>query len=162
MMTPQTSHIKTYLQTGFHSLAVTFQEKKPNAGFQTEVGRNCPAVFVVLREASTQGHSLGIWLAALARRTAPGLGYGLCWNRGPAAVVSAPVFASLRLGRPLDHEPLLTKCLSTTHSDILGVYKTLEPCLLLNPGPETSIHLMSSPITDHLIVIDAPAASYCC
>lgn len=137
MMMPQTSHIKTYLQTGFDSSAVTFQEK-PNAGFQMEVGRNCPAVFVVLLEASTQGHSLGIWLAALARRTAPGLGYGLCWNRGPAAVVSAPVLASLRLGRPLDHEPLLAKSLSTTHSDILGLDKTLEPCLIFNHGPETS------------------------
>lgn len=51
-------------------------------------------------------HSLGIWLVALARRTAPGLGYGRCWNRGPEAVVSAPVFASLCLGKPLDQEPL--------------------------------------------------------
>lgn len=51
-------------------------------------------------------HSLGIWLAALARRTAPGLGYGRCWNRGPDAVVSAPVLASLCLGKPLDQVPL--------------------------------------------------------
>lgn len=51
-------------------------------------------------------YSFTTWFAALARSTAPGLGYGRCWNRGPAAVVSAPVFASLRLGRPLDHEPL--------------------------------------------------------
>lgn len=109
---------KTYLQTGFDSSAVTFQE---NGG--GEKLSSC---------SWTQGHSLGIWLAALARRTAPGLGYGLCWNRGPAAVVSAPVFASLRLGSPLDHEPLLTQCLSATHSDVLGVYKTL------NHGPETS------------------------
>lgn len=51
-------------------------------------------------------HSCGILLAALALSTAPGLGYGRCWNSGPAAVVSAPVFASLRLGRPLDQDPL--------------------------------------------------------
>lgn len=56
--------------------------------------------------ASSSVHSLGIWLAALARSTAPGLGYGRCWNNGPAAVVSAPVFASFRFGRPLDHVPL--------------------------------------------------------
>ena len=44
--------------------------------------------------------------SALARSTAPGLGYGRCWKRGPAAVVSAPVLASLRLGSPVDHVPL--------------------------------------------------------
>lgn len=44
--------------------------------------------------------------SALALSTAPGLGYGRCWNRGPAAVVSAPVLASLRLGSPVDHVPL--------------------------------------------------------
>lgn len=58
------------------------------------------------RLCGVSSYSLGGWLAALARSTAPGLGYGRCWKRGPAAVVSAPVFASLRLGRPLDQEPL--------------------------------------------------------
>lgn len=54
----------------------------------------------------SSAHSLGIWFAALARRTAPGLGYGRCWKRGPDAVVSAPVFASLCFGKPLDQVPL--------------------------------------------------------
>lgn len=44
--------------------------------------------------------------SALARRTAPGEGYGRCWKRGPAAVVSAPVLASFLLGSPVDHVPL--------------------------------------------------------
>lgn len=49
--------------------------------------------------------SLPLLASALARSTAPGLGYGRCWKRGPAAVVSAPVLASLRLGSPVDHVP---------------------------------------------------------
>lgn len=65
---------------------------------------NCIAASLL--EPRSSDHSLGIWFAALARSTAPGLGYGRCWNRGPAAVVSAPVCASLRLGRPLDQVPL--------------------------------------------------------
>jgi len=40
------------------------------------------------------------------RSTAPGLGYGLCWKRGPEAVTSAPVFAESRVSRPDDHDPL--------------------------------------------------------
>lgn len=44
--------------------------------------------------------------SALARSTAPGEGYGRCWKRGPAAVVSAPVLASFLLGSPVDHVPL--------------------------------------------------------
>ena len=44
--------------------------------------------------------------AAFARRTAPGLGYGLIWNKGPEAVVSAPVRASLFWGKPEDQVPL--------------------------------------------------------
>ncbi len=55
---------------------------------------------------SSSSSSKRLVFSAFALRTAPGLGYGLCWNRGPAAVVSAPVFASFRLGRPVDHEPL--------------------------------------------------------
>lgn len=47
--------------------------------------------------------------SALARSTAPGDGYGRCWKRGPAAVVSAPVLASFRLGSPVDHVPLPVK-----------------------------------------------------
>lgn len=38
--------------------------------------------------------------SALARSTAPGLGYGRCWKRGPDAVVSAPVLASPFLWSP--------------------------------------------------------------
>lgn len=129
-----------YCLTGLDGPAVKFQGKKKH-WFTIRGGgkkkKTCTAVFfVVLLASMIQGYSLGIWLAALARRTAPGLGYGLCWNRGPAAVVSAPVFASLRLGRPLDHEPLLTKNVwmswnwgrQPQHTGILGV---LSPCWLI-------------------------------
>jgi len=40
------------------------------------------------------------------RSTAPGLGYGRCWNNGPDAVTSAPVFAESHVSRPDDHDPL--------------------------------------------------------
>jgi len=45
-------------------------------------------------------------LLALDRSTAPGLGYGRIWYRGPAAVVSAPVFASFFFPSPVDQVPL--------------------------------------------------------
>lgn len=45
-------------------------------------------------------------LALLALRTAPGLGYGLCWNKGPEAVESTPVLASPVLSSPADQPPL--------------------------------------------------------
>lgn len=60
----------------------------------------------IVESLESSAHSLGIWFAALARRTAPGFGYGRCWKRGPEAVVSAPVFASLCFGKPLDQVPL--------------------------------------------------------
>lgn len=59
-------------------------------------------------------------LAWLRRRISPGLGYGLCWNNGPDAVVSAPVLASLPLSNPVDHEPLKNK-----HT----VYNNLKYCV---------------------------------
>ena len=40
----------------------------------------------------------------MARSTAPGLGYGRCWNSGPDAVESTPDLTSR--SRPADHEPL--------------------------------------------------------
>lgn len=45
-------------------------------------------------------------LALLARSTAPGLGYGLCWKSGPEAVESTPVLASPDRSRPADQPPL--------------------------------------------------------
>ena len=40
-----------------------------------------------------------------ALSTAPGLGYGRCWNKGPDAVTSAPVLAVPRRSSPVVHEP---------------------------------------------------------
>lgn len=42
----------------------------------------------------------------LARKTAPGLGYGLIWNKGPLAVASTPDFASSPVAKPVDQLPL--------------------------------------------------------
>lgn len=70
------------------------QEKKKVSRAQESEGSVLQSCCLV-REAS-----------ALARSTAPGDGYGRCWKRGPAAVVSAPVLASFRLGSPVDQVPL--------------------------------------------------------
>ena len=48
----------------------------------------------------------GSYLPLFARNTAPGLGYGRCWNKGPEAVESTPVFASPERSRPADQPPL--------------------------------------------------------
>jgi len=53
-------------------------------------------------------------LSLFMRSTAPGLGYGRCWNKGPEAVTSAPVLAESHVSSPADHEPLRTQHTSTS------------------------------------------------
>ena len=61
------------------------------------------------------------FLSLFMRSTAPGLGYGRCWNSGPDAVTSAPVFAESRVSRPVDHEPLHT---ATRYRDLQKAVKS--------------------------------------
>lgn len=103
---------KTYLQlftsiVGKSELKFCFLHKdwKTSRSLSRLMLRDEPGGKIV-QSFKSSAHSLGIWFAALARRTAPGLGYGRCWKRGPDAVVSAPVFASLCFGKPLDQVPL--------------------------------------------------------
>ena len=55
---------------------------------------------------STEDLCVSCWFCL---KTAPGLGYGLIWNKGPLAVVSTPVLASPFLSKPVVHVPLWKK-----------------------------------------------------
>ena len=61
---------------------------------------------IVYSLVSTEDLCVSCWFCL---STAPGLGYGLIWNKGPLAVVSTPVLASPFFSKPVVHVPLREK-----------------------------------------------------